>query len=83
MTKEDLRNMFQENAKRSEEAPVELREVIHTIDRGPIPEKRICTRRGSVILSAWKKAIQFTPGISELSDREEHGRAEREGHDGD
>jgi hypothetical protein len=32
MTKEDLRTMFQENAKRSAEAPAELREVIDTIN---------------------------------------------------
>lgn len=32
MTKEDLRTMFQENAKRLEEAPAELREVINTIN---------------------------------------------------
>jgi 5,10-methenyltetrahydromethanopterin hydrogenase len=32
MTKENLRTMFQENAKRSEEAPAELREVINAIN---------------------------------------------------
>ena len=32
MTKEDLRTMFQENAKRSAEAPAELREVVDTIN---------------------------------------------------
>ena len=32
MTKEDLRTMFQENAKRSAEAPAELREVMNTIN---------------------------------------------------
>ena len=32
MTKEDLRTMFQENAKRSAEASAELREVIDTIN---------------------------------------------------
>jgi hypothetical protein len=32
MTKEDLRAIFQENAKRSEEARAELREVINTIN---------------------------------------------------
>ena len=32
MTKEDLRTMFQENAKRSAEAPAELQEGIDTIN---------------------------------------------------
>ena len=32
MTKEDLRTMFQENARRSEDTPAELREVINTIN---------------------------------------------------
>jgi hypothetical protein len=32
MTKEDLRSMFQENAKRSGEAPPDLREIMDTIN---------------------------------------------------